>query len=258
MSEYDDIKKQLDDEKNKLMQLEIEINAIDSDTYFYQKNNDLNKLDELSQKKDSLTLQFNAQSELVDNLQSQLESLEIETKQAENFKNDQEKIAQDKIEKQKKSNEDQDKIEKQKKNQQRLQDEKRENIDKLKQKLDNNKKSNFNNFPKCPKCGAFDNGSNIFCSKCGYKLREGKIQNNDNEGHWFVRIFLKKKKDDGTYRFSISKVIGFIYAILVFLNNIFGYYSISFIVALISAAFAYVICLIIGYIARWVYNKYLK
>ena len=32
----------------------------------------------------------------------------------------------------------------------------------------------------------------------------------------------------------------------------------SFIVALISAAFAYVICLIIGYIARWVYNKYLK
>ena len=67
MSEYEDIKKQLDDEKNKLMQLEIEISAIDSDTYFYQKNNDLNKLDELSQKKDSLTLQFNAQSELVDN-----------------------------------------------------------------------------------------------------------------------------------------------------------------------------------------------
>ena len=81
----EDIKNQIDNEKNKLMKLEIEMNAIDSDSYFYQKNNELDKLNELSEKKENLSIQLNSQKELVENLQSQYDVLKSENDEKLNF-----------------------------------------------------------------------------------------------------------------------------------------------------------------------------
>ena len=247
MSEYEEIKNQLNNEKNKLMELEIEINAVDSDSYFYQKNNDLDKVNQLSIKKENLTIQLNSQKELVDKLQSQFDTIKSkqDKKQKEEFKKQQERIAKEK------------------------QESKREQERIFKEKQEARKKrwnSDYNK-PKCPKCGAFDNGRVKFCPKCGYQLRywgsgpdpAPKGTNNQDNGRWYVRLFLKKKKDDGTYRFSISKIIGSIYAILEFFTDLFSYYfPENIIISIISAAVVYLICLIIGYIVRWIYNKYIK
>ena len=84
MSEYEDLCGQLDAEKNKLTKLEIELHAVDSDTYFYQRKNDLNKLEELSNKKESLINEINSQKEVVNELQSQLNSFKSEDTQKQN------------------------------------------------------------------------------------------------------------------------------------------------------------------------------
>ena len=247
MSEYEEIKNQLNNEKNKLMELEIEINAVDSDSYFYQKNNDLDKVNQLSIKKENLTIQLNSQKELVDKLQSQFDTIKSkqDKKQKEEFKKQQERIAKEKQEAKKEQ----------------------ERIFKEKQEARKKRWNSDYNKPKCPKCGAFDNGRVKFCPKCGYQLRywgpgpdpAPKGTNNQDNGRWYVRLFLKKKKDDGTYRFSISKIIGSIYAILEFFTDLFSYYfPENIIISIISAAVVYLICLIIGYIVRWIYNKYIK
>ena len=275
MSEYEEIKNQLNNEKNKLMELEIEINAVDSDSYFYQKNNDLDKLNELSIKKENLTIQLNSQKELVDKLQSQFDTIKSkqDKKQKEEFKKEQKRIAKEKQEAKK----EQERIAKEKqeakKEQERIAKEKQEvrreqeRIFKEKQETRKKRWNSDYNKPKCPKCGAFDNGHVKFCPKCGYQLRyrgpgpdpAPKGTNNQDNGRWYVRLFLKKKKDDGTYRFSISKIIGSIYAILEFFTDLFSYYfPENIIISIIAAALAYLICLIIGYIVRWIYNKYIK
>lgn len=262
----EDIKNQLDNEKNKLMKLEIEMNAIDSDAYFYQKNNELDKLNELSEKKENLSIQLNSQKELVENLQSQYDALKSQNdeKQKEEFKKDQEKIIQDKLEKEK-----QEKInrEKETKKEQKIVFKKKEN----KQTPHIEKKQTISQtsthlVKKCPKCGAIDNESAKYCPQCGYQLKYGfstvkksKDDDSKDNGNWFVRLFLKKKKDDRTYRFSISKVIGSVYAILEFWTGLFSFYfPENIIIPLIAAGLVYLICLIIGYIVRWIYNKYIK
>ena len=261
MSEYEEIKNQLNNEKNKLLKLEIEINAVDSDSYFYQKNNDLDKLNELSIKKENLTIQLNSQKELVDKLQSQFDTIKSkqDKKQKEEFKKEQERIAKEKQEAKK----EQERIAKEKQEIRREQ----ERIFKEKQEARKKRWNSDYNKPKCPKCGAFDNGRVKFCPKCGYQLRywgpghdpAPKGTNYQDNGKWYVRLFLKKKKDDGTYRFSISKIIGSIYAILEFFTDLFSYYfPENIIISIIAAALAYLICLIIGYIVRWIYNKYIK
>lgn len=275
MSEYEDLCGQLDAEKNKLTKLEIELHAVDSDTYFYQRKNDLNKLEELSNKKESLINEINSQKEVVNELQSQLNSFKSEDtqKQKNEFKKQQEKINQEKIEKEKKEKQErefkkhqekinQEKLEKkeEKRKEQKNSYKKKEKPSFKFQKKQNNgvnkTKKSFNQLW-CPKCGSGNDSRNKYCLNCGYTLKKEPVEkNNDN---WAVRIFLKKKNDDGSYRFSISKIIGSVYAFLRFISEV----SLSFLpenifLALIAAIVAYLICLIIGYIIRWIYNKYIK
>lgn len=260
MGNIEEIKNQLDDEKNKLMKLEIEINAIDSDAYFYQKNDDLDKLNELSEKKENLSIQFNSQKELVENLQSQYDALKSEkdTNQKDEFKKDQEKIFQDKLEKEKQEKITSEKeVKKEKDQQKKIFKKKKEN--KQTQHIENNQnfsQTSNNLVKKCPKCGALDDGIAKFCPRCGYKLRDINLPKKQN---WFVKTFLKKKNDDGTYRLSTSKVAGSVYAFYSFWADLFNFgFPSGIILALISAILAYLICLIIGYIIRWIYNKYIK
>ena len=251
MSEYEDLCGQLDAEKNKLTKLEIELHAVDSDTYFYQRKNDLNKLEELSNKKESLINEINSQKEVVNELQSQLNSFKSEDtqKQKNEFKKQQEKINQEKLEKKEEKRKEQ-------KNSYKKKEKPSFKFQKKQNNGVNKTKKSFNQLW-CPKCGSGNDSRNKYCLNCGYTLKKEPVEkNNDN---WAVRIFLKKKNDDGSYRFSISKIIGSVYAFLRFISEV----SLSFLpenifLALIAAIVAYLICLIIGYIIRWIYNKYIK
>ena len=285
MSEYENLCSQLDAEKTKLTKLEVELHAVDSDTYFYQRKNDLNKLEELSHKKENLINEINSQKEVVDKLQSQVNSFKSEDnqKQKNEFKKQQEKINQEKLEQEKKEKQEfefkkqqkfnQEKLEQEKKekqepefkkqqkfNQKKLKKEKKEKQSNYFQQKQNNRTYNnvrSSNQLYCPKCGANINSRDKFCLNCGYQLKKEPVEKND--GNWAVRIFLKKKNDNGGYRFSISKIIGSIYAFLDFITVLSQYYfPENIIVALIASVLSYLIILIIGYIIRWIYNKYIK
>ena len=262
MSDIELIEKKLTKEKNKLTQLEIEIQGIDSDSIFYQRNDDLEKIKELQIKKEELISQFNSQKSLVSDLQNQLdESLSkknnfIEDNQKENFKKEQEKILlekqkekQDTIKKEKEQNrvkekEEQDKIKKEKQN----------TINREKFKTKQNYKQNYKTTTstnKCPYCGSNLSFSSNFCTKCGKQVRNVEIKsNNENK---LVRIFLKKKKDDGTYRFSISKSIGTVMFFIIFFNGIF--YRGSIIFGVFWGVIFYLVFLIVGIIMRRYYNN---
>ena len=263
MSEYENLCSQLDAEKNKLTKLEVELHAVDSDTYFYQRKNDLNKLDELSHKKESLINEINSQKDVVDKLQSQVDSVKSDDnqKQKNEFKKQQEKINQEKLEKEKKEKQEPEF----KKQQKELNREKLEKEKKEKQFNNFQQKQNYRTYNNvrssnqlyCPKCRVNINSHDKFCLNCGYQLKKEPVK--DKKGNLAVRIFLKKKNDDGSYRFSISKIIGSIYAFLEFITDLFQFYfPENIIIALIAAIVAYLICLIIGYIIRWIYNKYIK
>ena len=255
MSDSDEIENRLNKEKSKLMNLEIKINAIDSDTYFYQRKNNLDKVNELAKQKENLIDQYNSQKQLVEDLQKEVDSLsfnadEINT-QKEELINEQEKIVREKNK-----------------------DAPQENQEKIIQKShENNTQKETFNHPKtyftktdnnkgyqllCPKCGEIDNGKDSFCQSCGYQLRNIKPED-DNKNNWFVKYFLKKKKDDGSYRFSISKIIGFIWAVLQFFYALVNYYfPESIIVGIVAACFIYIICLICGYLVRFGYKMIVK
>ena len=251
MADYEDIKNQLDYERNKLMKLEIEMNAIDSDSYFYQRNNDLDKLNELSEKKEKLLIQLDSQKKMVENLQSQYDDIksEYDLSQKDEFKKDQEKIIQDTIEKKKQEN-----FNGKKEDKKTIFKKKEIKEPTTEKKPASSTSSDF--VKRCPKCGVLDDGISKFCPRCGNQLRDIDVPKKEK---WFVKTFLKKKNDDGTYRLSTSKVAGAVYAFYSFWADLFNFgFPSGIILALISAILAYLICLFIGYIVRWIYNKYIK
>lgn len=280
MSELENIENKINEAKNELIKLEIDIQAVDSDSFYYQNNNEFEKLNELSNKKESLMIQYNAQKELVKNLENQLNSLNSPSEDLNNQKNNFQKQQEQIV------NEEQEKKEnignssyiknfdtktcphcnaKINKNLmfcpecgiRIIEETDDHSVFPKKEQNDRKKSKTTENMISCPKCYSKISKNTRFCPQCGYQINSIIVDPpstpvNKNQGNKYIRIFMKKKNNDGTYRFSISKTVGCLYSAIVFFTSL---ETRGIIFGIFWAVISYLVFLIAGYIGRWIYNR---